>query len=309
MVKPATEFSVPVFLFSAPEGGNTASRRTKVFLEERMETEASLSAARTSPVYKRCFVAAVIVFLSGVLFSAIGQAQILGTGQLNSARRGHTATLLQDGKILIVGGDNQNGIVGQAEIFDPATKTSTSGPSLATARTDHSAIALSDGRVLVIGGRDQSGPLTSSEIYDPLTGSITSGPSMTTPRSGHTATILSDSKILVAGGDAAGSAEIYNPATQRFSLIAANMAMARKFHSAILTNSGQALIVGGVKAQNAILNTAEVYDPAAQSFYLPPTDMQTSRAFATLRLLSDGKVQIIGGDSDFSMEIFDLQDR
>ena len=57
-----------------------------------METEASLSAARTSPVYKRCFVAVVIVFLTGVLFGAIGQAQILGTGQLNSARRGHTGS-------------------------------------------------------------------------------------------------------------------------------------------------------------------------------------------------------------------------
>jgi MBG domain-containing protein/Big-like domain-containing protein/Kelch motif protein/galactose oxidase-like protein len=298
---------VPVFLFSALKG-EIPPRAAQNFLEERMETEASLSTARTSRVSKRCFVAAVIVFLTGVLFGAIGQAQILGTGQLNSARRGHTATLLQDGKILIVGGDDANGLVGQAEIFDPATKTSTAGPSLGTARTDHSAIALSDGRVLVIGGRDQNGALTSLEIYDPLTGSFTSGPSMTTPRSGHTATILSDGKILIAGGDAAGSAEIYNPATQSFSPIAATMAMARKFHSAILTSSGQVLIVGGVNAQNAVLNTAEVYDPASQSFYLPPSDTQTPRAFATLRLLPDGKVQIIGGDSDFSMEIFDPQD-
>jgi MBG domain-containing protein/Kelch motif protein/galactose oxidase-like protein len=278
------------------------------FLEEGMKTEAYLSAARMSRVSKRCFVAAVIVLLTGVLFGAIGQAQILGSGQLNSARRGHTATVLQDGKILIVGGDNQNGIVGQAEIFNPATKTSSSGPSLATARTDHTATALTDGRVLVIGGRDQNGPLTSSEIYDPMTGSFTSGPMMTMPRSGHTATTLSNGNILVAGGDAAGSAEIYNPATQSFSPIAANMATARKFHSAILTSSGQVLLIGGINAQNAVLNTAEVYDPASQSFYLPPTDLQTPRAFATLKLLPDGKVQIIGGDSDFSMEIFDPQD-
>ena len=131
---------------------------------------------------------------------------------------------------------------------------------------------------------------------------------MTTPRSGHTVTTLSNGNILVAGGDAAGSAEIYNPAAQTFSPIAANMMKARKFHSAILTSAGQVLFVGGVDAQNAVLNTAEIYDPASQSFYLPPTDMKSPRAFATLRLLPDGKVQIIGGDSDFSMEIFDPQD-
>ncbi|MGN6734571.1 MAG: Kelch repeat-containing protein, partial [Candidatus Binatia bacterium] len=276
-----------------------------------METKGSLPAVGTSRVSKlsnRCFAAAVIVLLADLFFGALCQAQILGTSQLNTARRGHTATLLQDGKVLIVGGDNQTGIIGQAEIYDPATRNFTAGPSLQTARTDHAAIALPDGRVLVIGGSDQNGPLTSSEIYNPLTGSFTSGASMTAPRSGHTVTALSNGNILIAGGDAAGSAEIYNPAAESFSPIAANMIKARKFHSAILTSAGQVLIVGGVNLQNAVLNTAEVYDPVAQSFYLPPTDMQMPRAFATLRLLPDGKVQIIGGDSDFSMEIFDSQE-
>ena len=74
-----------------------------------------------------------------------------------------------------------------------------------------------------MGGRDQSGSLTSSDIYNPLTATFTAGPSLTTPRSGHTATVLADGKILVAGGDAGGSAELYNPATQNFSLIAGSM--------------------------------------------------------------------------------------
>ena len=68
------------------------------------------------------------------------------------------------------------------------------------------------------------------------------------------------------------------------------------------------MIVGGVNAQEAMLNTAEVFDPASQTFYLPPTDMQTARAFATLKLLPDGKVQIIGGDAELSMEVFDPRD-
>ena len=309
MVKPATERILCRFFYFGVEREFRATPHVG-FLEERMETKGSLPAVGTSRVSKlsnRCFAAAVVL-LAELFFGALCQAQILGTSQLNTARRGHTATLLQDGKILIVGGDNQTGIIGQAEIYDPATRNFTAGPSLQTARTDHAAIALPDGRVLVIGGRDQNGSLTSSEIYNPLTGSFTSGPSMTTPRSGHTVTALSNGNILVAGGDAVGSAEIYNPAAQSFSPIAANMIKARKFHSAILTSAGQVLIVGGVNTQNAVLNTAEIYDPASQSFYLPPADMKSPRAFASLKLLSDGKVQIIGGDSDFSMEIFDPQD-
>lgn len=250
-----------------------------------------------------------LIAIVGLLLSRVSAvpafAQIVGTAQLNVERRGHTATLLEDAKVLIVGGDNQNGIVSQAEIFDPVSQTSALAATPVAARTDHTATRLSDGRVLVIGGRDQNSSLTSTEIYNPLTATFTAGPSLITPRSGHTATLLSDGKILVAGGDASGSAEVYNPARESFSLIAGSMNTVRKFHSAILTSSGQVLIVGGVNAQNVVLNTAEVFDPASQSFYLPPTDMQTPRALATLKLLADGKVQIIGGDAELSMEIFD----
>jgi YDG domain/Divergent InlB B-repeat domain/Galactose oxidase, central domain len=235
-------------------------------------------------------------------------AQILGTGQLNVERRSHTATLLQDGKVLIVGGDNQNGIVSQAEIFDPVSRTSALAAALITPRTDHSATTLSDGRVLVIGGRDQTASLQSTEIYNPLTTSFVAGPAMIHARSGHSATILANDKILVTGGDLFGSAEIYDPVTQSFSLVTRSLNTPRKFHSAILLQSGQIMIVGGVNAQDAMLNSAEVFDPASQTFYLPPTEMQTARAFATLKLLTDGKVQIIGGDAEFSMEVFDPTD-
>ena len=248
------------------------------------------------------------VLLANLLYSTLAFSQIVGTGQLNVERRSHTATLLENGKVLIVGGDNQNGIVSQAEIFDPVSQTSALAAALITPRTDHSAIRLSDGRVLVIGGRDQTASLQSTEFYNPLTTSFIAGPSMMRARRGHTATILANDKILVTGGDLFGSAEIYDPVTQSFSLVTGSLITPRKFHSAILLQNGQVMIVGGVNAQEAVLNTAEVFDPASQTFYLPPTDMQTARAFATLKLLSDGKVQIIGGDAELSMEVLDPRD-
>src|SRR5262249_48842809 len=80
---------------------------------------------------------------------------------LNVARKGHTATLLSDGKVLVVGGENQNGFVSEAEIFDPATGIFSFSGNLNTARADHTATRLTDGRVLIAGGRGQLGVVNS----------------------------------------------------------------------------------------------------------------------------------------------------
>lgn len=148
----------------------------------------------------------------------------------------------------------------QAEVFDPVSRNSMLAAASITARTDHTAVRLSDGRVLVIGGRDPNGTLQSTEMYDPSTTAFTPGPSMMRARSGHTATMLSDGKILVVGGDLFGSAEIYDPASQSFSLLSGSLNQPRKFHSTTLLKSGEVLIVGGVDAQSAVLNTSGLYD-------------------------------------------------
>jgi Kelch motif protein/galactose oxidase-like protein len=215
---------VPVFLFSAIERDAVALRRTLFLLEEYMEEQASLSNGAALPTLRSAV--AVSVFLLGMLYGVICQAQILGTGSLNSARRGHTVTLLQDGKILIVGGDDANGVVGQAEILDPVSLTSSNIAANPIApRTDHTATLLSDGRVLIIGGVDQNGLMSSTEFYNPYAvpaPSFSAGPSLMRGRSGHTATILADGKILIVGGvvgtnTTLTSAEIYDPQTQTFS--------------------------------------------------------------------------------------------
>src|SRR5919109_1574485 len=204
-------------------------------LEDRMKSSSSLTDNRKfARRIARRRLWSGILFLAAIFYSSLSLAQILGTGQLNTERRGHTATLLQSGKILIVGGENQNGILSQAEVFDPASLTSTPAPAAVSPRTDHTATLLPDGRVLISGGRDQVGALDSSEVYDSVAGLFSSGPSMRRARSGHTATALSDGKILIAGGDATGSAEVYDPATQAFSLVSGSMNTPRQFHSAAM---------------------------------------------------------------------------
>src|SRR5262245_16082569 len=74
---------------------------------------------------------------------------------LSVPRRNHTATALDDGRVLIIGGDNQDGAIGEAEMLDPKTSTLTVTNRSLTARTKHAATLLPNGKVLVSGGTNQ----------------------------------------------------------------------------------------------------------------------------------------------------------
>jgi hypothetical protein len=67
------------------------------------------------------------------------------------ARTRHTATLLGNGKVLVVGGENGSGTLNTAEVYEPATNTWSSAGTLNSARRHHTATLLSDGKVLVVG--------------------------------------------------------------------------------------------------------------------------------------------------------------
>ena len=113
---------------------------------------------------------------------------------MSSPRSGHTATLLSDGRVLLLAGD------GGGEIYDPATGTFSRAASLSF--PGHTATLLGNGKVLVSGGYDQSGcgGLRATEIYDPATNSFQGGRDMNSPRVEHSATLMPDGKVLLAGG-------------------------------------------------------------------------------------------------------------
>ena len=80
------------------------------------------------------------------------------TGALAQARDGHTATLLLDGKVLVVGGETQGRdlpiALASAELFDPATQAWSPAGSLVYQRVAHSSVLLPNGKVIVLGGRN-----------------------------------------------------------------------------------------------------------------------------------------------------------
>jgi hypothetical protein len=130
------------------------------------------------------------------------------TGSMNTARRGPTAIMLLNGKVMIAAGYNStNGFLANVELYDPTSGTWTVTGSLNAGRDRHSTTLLPNGKVLVAGGG-----LAGAELYDPATGMWTATNPMSTARSWHTAALLTDGKVLVAGGGPA-SAELYDPAT------------------------------------------------------------------------------------------------
>jgi uncharacterized repeat protein (TIGR01451 family) len=117
----------------------------------------------------------VLMLLAALFFGAVppraaqaAPGPWTATGNLNTARHSHTATLLPDGKVLVAGGYAGSGVsLNSAEVYDPATDTWTASGNLNSARHSHTATLLPDGKVLVAGGITTGGVLTNSaEVYD-----------------------------------------------------------------------------------------------------------------------------------------------
>ena len=120
-------------------------------------------------------------------------------------------------------------------------------------------------------------------------------------RAGPTATLLPDGRVLFVGGTDSGnsfrnalaSAEIYDPATGRWSG-AASMHTDRQYHTATLLPDGTVLVAGGMGGMGSTGSntaTAEVYDPAHDS-WSAIGDMHEDRAGHSATLLPNGNVLV-----------------
>lgn len=229
---------------------------------------------------------------------------------LSSARFDLTATVLQSGKVLIVGGSTQLQLGGSGtdtvELFDPKTRTFTKATSLGVPRSAHTATLLADGKVLVTGGIANLSPTASAEVYDPASDSWRPVAAMSVPRSKAAAVRLNDGSVLLIGGldefpvtPRALMAERYDVSTDSWQR-AGTMAYTRPDNpTATLLQDGRVLVVGGRYLQNspdAGLERSEIYDPKTNSWCATQADNHIgARSGQSATLLANGRVLVAGG--------------
>ena len=237
----------------------------------------------------------------------------IATGAMTTGRQSHSATLLTDGRVLIVGGYDGS-YLASAELYDPSTGAFAATGNMTVGRIGHRAARLNDGRVLISGGTTAGRKLlASAELYDPATGQFTPTGTMTIARISHTQTVLTDGTVLITGGTAgrrtalkvSARAELFDPAVGAFRPVG-TMILARHKHAAVLMEDERVLVVGGSDETDGRgrYDSAEIYDPATGTF------METGRlnkARFKLRtavtLLTDGTVLVAGGAD--VLEVYD----
>jgi hypothetical protein len=294
----------------------------------------------TSKTMKRHLFA---LFAAAAAVFAQTPASFTNTGSMTTARAWHTATLLNNGKVLIVGGSGD----ASAELYDPVTGTFTPTGNTIEVQNQQTATLLPNGRVLLAGSA-QNGTAQIPEIYDPVSGTFNQTGNMTSSDYGFFGTkavLLPSGLVLVAG---VSGADLYDPSTGIFSSAGAYASPGHDYIStATLLSNGTVLLTGGARLwgelYDPIANTfsvtdfnsldlqkatlletgrvlfeagdcdpddrAELYDPMTGIFDLTGQLVAWRRFTSTATLLTDGRVLVagsdIGGTADASAELYD----
>lgn len=204
------------------------------------------------------------------------------TGNMHSAREGHLAVALPDGRVLVIGG----GGVSSAEVYDPRSGAwTTTGAPTGNVSASATATVLTNGDVLLVGYE------FAAQLYHPASGTWRTTNPMIQRRAYHAATVLADGRVLVAGGWIGGpvisSAEIYDPSAESWDATGGLLQNSEPNASMLLAD-GEVLVVTG--------DSAELYNPMTGQWRMATGMPAKGRGGSAAVLLADGTVLIAGGD-------------
>lgn len=254
--------------------------------------------------------------------------------RMNDDRAYHTATLLPDGKIVVIGGIQFNGNgntspVSKVEIYDPDADQWNAIEGTSISRYHHSADLIEKGtlkgQILIVGGEGTNGTLKTYQFFNPQTGYQSSANQIHSSISGlskHTSTALADGNILFFGGYSTVDGIImisnyyfiFTPPLSSssplpispFSIPVSTNLNGRVNHTATRLSDGRVLFVGGLYSLFSSPSTAPIATDAA--LYTPETNGSGTwvsitgpnepRFFHTSTLLPNGTVLISGGQKN-----------
>jgi serine/threonine-protein kinase len=222
--------------------------------------------------------------LNAGVYTATSSAEIFdrSTGawspaaSMSTPRALATATKLQDGRVLVAGGDlswqgsdNQGAtqtVLKTAEIYDPGANTWQSAGELSAPRAAASAALLPNGHVLVTGGWSDGREygLATTDEYTPGSG-WARGSDMPTPHAQSRLAVLKDGRLLAVGGvDGAGMAtaetDLYDPSSRVWQR-SGNLLQPLYWSSVAVLSDGRVLAVGGADDAGTANGQIEIYAP------------------------------------------------
>jgi hypothetical protein len=206
---------------------------------------------------------------------------------MTAVRSLHTATLLNNGKVLIAGGNYP--YPQTAELYDPATRTFSPTGDMTETGAD-TATLLANGKVLFTRST-QLFVENHADIYDPVTGTFTrtgdildADPAQLPNRSlgqNPSAILLTNGTVLLAGGAQgdfwATGAQLYDASTASFRITGELTAGIGYWQAAALLPEGKVLIAGespGVPCDGSLISVLQSMLPVPE----PPNCMIPWRA-------------------------------
>lgn len=221
---------------------------------------------------------------------------------MNEKRTHHTATLLQDGRVLIAGGF-PSGIKGcklaSAEIYDPKTNTFTKTGDMNLGRDNHAAILLKNGKVLIVGGHVTLKPSRLSnvdsfnnplvrkyeyygELYNPKTGKFTLTGKSKGWYTHPILTLLPDGKVLITGAYRTKISEIYDPTKNKFVQI--------DYNAIATPKSNDKIVFLGIGKETY----PRLYNITTGEFIQPKSKLKGDFKDGTATVLNNNKVLFMG---------------
>ena len=260
------------------------------------------------------------------LYDPATQEFTLLPATMSHARSTHTATLLADGRVLLLGGYDTSGTVrNTGDLFDPVAGTITAIAPMTVARTQHTATLQPNGKVFVAGGSKMfdlndlvsslAQAVKSSAIFDPVANTWTAGPDIPLGEDGligHSATLLGNGQILVTGGVIvdviiglpipAFTNRAWRMDTGTGTWVGtASMGTTRTYHGQVSLSDGTALVVGGANGDFVLQNfftiaSTERYDPVGNQWLSAPT-LNDPRAYPNV-VHTGNEIVVVGGLGD-----------